>query len=389
MKNVLFDLFSAQSSSGLRSGGYEFIFSIFSRLSQYHNKDIVLSVFYNFDIGLYEWIEQTIKESGIKSYDVKNIHEIYDICEKNNIDIFYSGMPYKYTFEFASDRVVKIGSFHGLRAYELPDDEFLYKYSAGSRFRKTIRKPLWQIRFIPMVKQRRWNRRREYEKTKMQAAITQFDKITCESYHSKYAFKNLFREQVNDIKVFYAPEKVRTLSTSVSDENYILITMSDRFRKNAYRAILAVNNLQKAGHIPNVKTIVTGVASDIIKEEFKDNRNIQYTNGYLENAQFEQLYANCKIYIFPTLNEGFGYPPLEAMAYGKTCVVGANTSLTEICGDAVYYVNAYDVFELQTRILEAIERPIDTEKVLNRYNEVKAIQNKSLEGICNYIMGRI
>lgn len=220
----------------------------------------------------------------------------------------------------------------------------------------------------------------------MKDAIVQFDKITCDSYHSKYALKNLYGGQINNIEVFYAPEKVRTLSTNISDGNYILVTMCGRFRKNAYRAILAINNLQKAGHIPNIKTIVTGRISNRIKDEFKDNQNIQYIDGYIENEQFEQLYANCKIYVFPTLNEGFGYPPLEAMAYGKTCVVGANTSLTEVCGDAVYYVNPYDVFELQTKILEAIECPIDTKTVIERYKEVKEMQDKSLTEICTYII---
>ena len=163
MKNVLFDLYSAQSRSGQRSGGYEFVFSIFAKLSQYHNRDIVLSVFYDADIGLYDWIKQIIKVNNIIEYDVKDIHEIYDICENNNIDIFYSGMPYQYTFKFASDRVVKIGNFHGIREYELPDDEYMIKYVdySSSRLKDILRELHRQWLFSPIIKQRRWCRQRE------------------------------------------------------------------------------------------------------------------------------------------------------------------------------------------------------------------------------------
>ena len=99
----------------------------------------------------------------------------------------------------------------------------------------------------------------------------------------------------------------------------------------------------------------------------------------------EQLYAGCRIFLYPTLNEGFGYPPLEAMRYGKTCVVSAVCSLPEICGDAVYYINPYDIGEISTRILEAIDAPMDYEMVLQRYEKILQRQENDLDNLVELI----
>jgi glycosyltransferase involved in cell wall biosynthesis len=189
-----------------------------------------------------------------------------------------------------------------------------------------------------------------------------------------------------DIKVFYSPEKQRRLSNKVSDEKYILLTMCDRPEKNVYRALVAINNLQKLGLIPDIRTKVTGKANQQLKDEFASNPNIEFIDGYVSMEELEKLYAECTIFVFPSLNEGFGYPPLEAMSYGKTCVVGADTSLTEVCGDAVYYANPFDTFEIQTRILQAIENPQNPDYVKARCEKINQKQRRDLEEMCEVIV---
>lgn len=60
-----------------------------------------------------------------------------------------------------------------------------------------------------------------------------------------------------------------------------------------------------------------------------------FTN--VDEAQKAWLYANCKAFLFPSLMEGFGLPPIEAMFFGKPVIVAARTCLPEICGDAAAY----------------------------------------------------
>jgi len=65
--------------------------------------------------------------------------------------------------------------------------------------------------------------------------------------------------------------------------------------------------------------------------------------GYVSNEELAELYRRAACFVYPSLYEGFGLPPLEAMACGCPVVTSNVTSLPEVCGDAAYYVDPYDV----------------------------------------------
>jgi glycosyltransferase involved in cell wall biosynthesis len=67
-----------------------------------------------------------------------------------------------------------------------------------------------------------------------------------------------------------------------------------------------------------------------------------------------KLYSQADCFLFASLNEGFGLPPLEAMACGTPVVTSAVTSLPEVCGDAAFLVEPTDperIFEAMRRVL--------------------------------------
>lgn len=65
-------------------------------------------------------------------------------------------------------------------------------------------------------------------------------------------------------------------------------------------------------------------------------RNVHFCTDVSE-AQKTWLYAHCQAFLFPSLQEGFGLPPIEAMFLGKPVIVARCTSLPEVCGDAAAY----------------------------------------------------
>jgi glycosyltransferase involved in cell wall biosynthesis len=64
--------------------------------------------------------------------------------------------------------------------------------------------------------------------------------------------------------------------------------------------------------------------------------NLKYL-GYVKDTDLAVLYSNAEIFIYPSLYEGFGIPPLEAMAAGCPVAVARSSSLPEVCGGAAEY----------------------------------------------------
>ena len=92
--------------------------------------------------------------------------------------------------------------------------------------------------------------------------------------------------------------------------------------------------------------------------EQRNYRNIHFT-GFISDSQRDWLYTKTRAYVFPSLMEGFGIPPLEAMAYG-TPVISSNAScMPEILGDAPVY---FDPLSIES-IHDAVAKVIDDDKL--------------------------
>ncbi len=85
----------------------------------------------------------------------------------------------------------------------------------------------------------------------------------------------------------------------------------------------------------------------------KGYKNILFT-GFIEDAQRDWLFANCKAYVFPSLMEGFGLPGLEAMGYGVPVVSSSATCLPEVYSDAAYYFDPKDTNDMARAINDVL-----------------------------------
>jgi glycosyltransferase involved in cell wall biosynthesis len=68
--------------------------------------------------------------------------------------------------------------------------------------------------------------------------------------------------------------------------------------------------------------------------------------GHVSSEEMEQLLTEASLLVFPSFYEGFGLPPVEAMAHGCPVVVSNVASLPEVCGDAVEYVDPKDIHSI-------------------------------------------
>ena len=134
-------------------------------------------------------------------------------------------------------------------------------------------------------------------------------------------------------------------------ENIVLCVGAIQRRKNQARLIRAFRAM------PEDWTLILAgsqgfEAAEAVREaaESPASSRIRIT-GYVSDEQIADLYARSSIFAFPSLDEGFGMPVLEAMAAG-VCVVASNRSaLPEVCGDAAELVDPLSEEELAAALL--------------------------------------
>ena len=68
--------------------------------------------------------------------------------------------------------------------------------------------------------------------------------------------------------------------------------------------------------------------------------------GYLTDSELGVLYKNARLYVFPSLIEGFGLPPLEAQSYGLPVASSQATCLPEILNDSAIYFDPEDLNDM-------------------------------------------
>ncbi|MCZ8523112.1 MULTISPECIES: glycosyltransferase family 4 protein [Paenibacillus] len=94
---------------------------------------------------------------------------------------------------------------------------------------------------------------------------------------------------------------------------------------------------------------ITGDTQVSKKAEMLGER-VKFT-GYIEESTLKNYFSNADLLVFPSFYEGFGLPPLEAMAVGCPTVVSTAASIPEVCADASLYFDPHDAGSIAEKIL--------------------------------------
>jgi glycosyltransferase involved in cell wall biosynthesis len=195
------------------------------------------------------------------------------------------------------------------------------------------------------------------------------------SYFSKKEINEILKVPMDRVHVVYCsvPEIFRNAKSKTKlGKRYVLSVSSIDPRKNFKNLILAFNRLGKE----DLELIITGSEHSVFKNQnlkkiIQSNENIHFT-GYLSDDKLATLYKNAMLFIYPSLYEGFGIPPLESMAFGCPTIVSNTTSLPEVCGDAAYYIDPYDINDIAKGMKEVLENDDLRSKLINKgYERVK------------------
>lgn len=149
-----------------------------------------------------------------------------------------------------------------------------------------------------------------------------------------------------------------------SDEPYILAVSSLSYQKNFHRLIDAFIALKDQVHkLYLVGGVNRNFADTELIRKIDSNPRIKLL-GRVSDDQLVDLYSNAAIFVYPSLYEGFGIPPLEAQACGCPVIVSRAASLTEVCQNSVLYCSAHDVSDIANKIDTLLGRPDIREKLI-------------------------
>ena len=179
------------------------------------------------------------------------------------------------------------------------------------------------------------------------------------SEFSKAEIQRLLHVPATDIAVVY--NAVTKLSETTKEpfipQDYILSVSSTNPRKNLDRLLRAFQQLPDQ----NIKLVLVGLPHQAGASEHLAGENILFL-GHVDDATLANLYQHARAFVYPSLYEGFGIPPLEAMQYGCPVVVAQSSSLPEVCGEAAYYVAPHQ----EESIAEGIEKVLDDDVLRNK-----------------------
>lgn len=106
---------------------------------------------------------------------------------------------------------------------------------------------------------------------------------------------------------------------------------------------------------PLILTGFKGWENKEIMKIIEQNREyIQYL-GFVSDEALADLYNRANLFVFPSFYEGFGLPPLEAMACGTPVIASQTSSMPEICVDAAIYCDPYDEKDISKKIMLVLQ----------------------------------
>jgi len=163
----------------------------------------------------------------------------------------------------------------------------------------------------------------------------------------------------NGARSFVAAERAPLPGWVDGDDRRFLFHLSRMSPSKNPQAIL---DLAQAW--PEMTFVMCGPPSDDAKALKAANRlpNVQFHLG-ITDAQKAWAYAHCAGFIFPSLTEGFGLPPIEAMHFGKPVFLARRTCLPEIGGDAASYFDSFEAQAMKAVVQQGLLRHAEPGRV--------------------------
>ncbi len=192
------------------------------------------------------------------------------------------------------------------------------------------------------------------------AAVAAADAIICVSENTKRDLIRMLDVQEERVSVIpLASELSAEMATGVRrglDQPYVLFVGNRAFYKNFARLLLAMKKVTQSW--PELRILVVGSSFSQTEQEWisalgLEKRIAQVSE--ISDPELAGLYRDSEAFVYPSLYEGFGIPPLEAMACGTVVIAARSSSIPEVVGEDAILFDPYSTEELAVSILSLRE----------------------------------
>lgn len=227
---------------------------------------------------------------------------------------------------------------HGLRMLEQPFDRYTYKYYSFPNNLFFYLKYLFLSSYYKNEARNLLNSIKNYGENA---------NILTPSIHSKYVFLSQkgFNHKVNVLPPFIGEDIVPD-ENDLPESRYLLFLNGDRWVKNSFRFLKAYQELKEDKKLKDLNLIMVG------KPRFSNKFSLGVTYlDYISREKLEGLMKNCLCLVYPSLNEGFGYPPVDCFKYNKPVISTSVSAPNIIYNGTVVFTNPYSITEIKSRLL--------------------------------------
>lgn len=383
--NILFDLISTQGSI---NGGAEYTIKIFTSLLERYDKskNEIIALYDSRISNAYDQVspQYVDNELNIRCIDISN-ELLFNIIKKYQIDVFFIGIGQRfenYYLQNINCRVICV--IHDLSLEEIKDNKLSHYMALGSWTQITKY-------FLRNWINQNFKKNTNYNNKNLFNFIQKHNvEIVTVSEYSKHALLYYCPKLSKNISVLFSPEKSFDINQDIENSTlkriidqklkYFLLIGADRIFKNVDVVIKVFERFLEFN--PDYYIVTIG------NSKIRFNNHI--TLPYLSASDLENTYKHSYAFVYPSLYEGFGYPPVEAMKYNKPILSSNVCSMPEILGTAPLYFSPYyktDVFKAFNYCIERYQELSDKSRI--QYLVIKELQSKSLSELLDMILSKL
>lgn len=236
------------------------------------------------------------------------------------------------------------------------------------------------------------------KKVLLENTIKKADKLVCISEFTKKEllkyYPNIDESRIEVVYNGFEYKEVELSEPTINNvlnkfnikNEYLLFVGTLSPHKNIERIIEAFKEIVQQGY--NYELVICGKKGWLYEDIFEKVKQLKLEDkviftDYVTDEELEVIYRKAKLFVFPSLYEGFGFPPIEAMARKVPVITSKEGALPEIVGNAALECDAYDVKDIAEKCIRVISNDDLRKKLIT--NGLERVKYFSWENAANKI----